>query len=170
MKLINCGVVQKIRKRYDHAPEKSFTVESLIRAEDAEGEGEGTEALLWLTRFVFPPKLVVMLRCSIILMRFRALDFIAQALRRSIEDHSEELATSFRAAYSNTLKKHHSFFVKPIGSAAMSAVPYRQEFYTKLGEDQAKVESQLRLNLDAAEKVIGILKSNLVMLSGKWTV
>ena len=71
------------------------------------------------------------------------LDFTAQALRHNITNVSHELADSFREAYGKTLKPHHSFIVKPIFSAAMSATPYRADFYKKLGEDDAKVQAEL---------------------------
>lgn len=71
---------------------------------------------------------------------------------------SEELAESFRNAYGATLKPHHSFLVKPVFSAALSACPYRKTFYEKLGSDEAKVQSELRPYLAALEKIVGIIK------------
>ena len=81
---------------------------------------------------------------------------------------NEELADSFRNAYGVTLKPHHSFIVKPIFSAAMSACPYRKDFYTKLGSDHEKVHSELRPYLAALEKLVGILKGFLSSKDAKW--
>ena len=81
---------------------------------------------------------------------------------------AEELADSFRSAYTVTLKPHHSFLVKPIFSAAMSACPYRKDFYAKLGTDGDKVASQLRVYLAALDKIVGILKDFLARKESKW--
>lgn len=96
------------------------------------------------------------------------LDFTAQAIRHSLSNPSQELADSFRAAYTNTLKPHHSFLVKPIFSAAMSATPYRKAFYEKLGDDQARVEEDLKKWLDALESVIGNLKTFMASKEAQW--
>ncbi|KAG0652750.1 Pleckstrin domain-containing family A member 8 [Hyphodiscus hymeniophilus] len=81
---------------------------------------------------------------------------------------SEELSTSFRNAYGSTLKPHHSFMVKPIFSAAMSATPYRKDFYAKLGDDIEKVAAELRIWLASLEKIIAILKGFLDRKEAKW--
>lgn len=81
---------------------------------------------------------------------------------------SEELADSFRAAYSVTLKPHHSFLVKPIFSAAMGACPYRKDFYVKLGSDPATVTSELSAYLAALDKIVGILKGFMASKDAKW--
>ena len=81
---------------------------------------------------------------------------------------SEELATSFRSAYGNTLKPHHSFLIKPVFSAAMSAVPYRKDFYDKLGSDQSKVNTELSKWLAALEDQVAILKAFQATKEAKW--
>lgn len=58
--------------------------------------------------------------------------------------------------------------MKPVFSAAMSACPYRKDFYAKLGEDQAKVESELRVWLEALTKQVAILKGFLDRKEAKW--
>lgn len=98
----------------------------------------------------------------------RGLDFTAQALRRNINQQSEELATSFREAYGTTLKPHHSFLVKPIFSAAMSATPYRKDFYAKLGDDQEKVNKEMNTWVAALEERLAILKAFLATKEAKW--
>jgi len=96
------------------------------------------------------------------------LDFTAQALRHNITNSSKELADSFRDAYGNTLKPHHSFLVKPIFSAAMSATPYRKDFYSKLGEDETKVQAELEKWLSAVEKDVAVLNEFLARKEAKW--
>jgi hypothetical protein len=82
--------------------------------------------------------------------------------------NAEELAVSFRNAYSATLKPHHSLLVKPVFSAAMSACPYRKDFYSKLGADQDAVTSEFRIYLAALEKIVGILKGFQERKEAKW--
>lgn len=96
------------------------------------------------------------------------LDFTVQALRHNIDNASAELADSFRGAYGNTLKPHHSFLVKPIFSAAMSATPYRKNFYPKLGQDQAKVSAAMAQEVAALEKVVAIIKAFQETKAAKW--
>lgn len=101
---------QKVRARYDAHPEQSKTLESLVKHEWASekvrpppvhptGRGSrpqkrtATEGLLWLTR---------------------GLNFTCTALRSSHDNASEELSASFNKSYEGTLKKHHSFVVRPL--------------------------------------------------------
>lgn len=96
------------------------------------------------------------------------LDFTAQALRHNLTNSTKELADSFREAYGKTLKPHHSFIVKPIFSAAMSATPYRKDFYKKLGDDDAKVQAELDKWLVGLEKDISVLNEFLARKEAKW--
>ncbi|KAL2047526.1 hypothetical protein ABVK25_011455 [Lepraria finkii] len=114
------GNIKKVRDRQLATPAESETLQSLVINELKTKKHGATEGLLWLVR---------------------GLDFTAQAIRHNLLNPSDELSVSFRNAYGNTLKPHHSFMVKPIFSAAMSATPYRKDFYMKLGDDQGKVDS-----------------------------
>ena len=96
------------------------------------------------------------------------LEFTCIALSSNVAKESEELSESFRTAYGSTLKPHHSFIVKPIFSAAMSATPYRKDFYAKLGSDPSKVQSDLRVYLVGMEKVVGLLKTFVASKEAKW--
>lgn len=58
--------------------------------------------------------------------------------------------------------------VKPIFSAAMSATPYRKDFFAKLGGDQQKVEEEAGKWLDEMQKQVGILKEFLGRKEAKW--
>ncbi|KAF2420350.1 glycolipid transfer protein HET-C2 [Tothia fuscella] len=141
------GNIKKIRDRQLASPADSSTLQGLVRSELATKKHTATEGLVWLVR---------------------ALDFTAQSLRRNITTSSEELADSFRGAYTNTLKPHHSFMVKPIFSAAMSATPYRKDFYGKLGSDGANVERELKIWLGACEERVQVLQEFLGRKEAKW--
>ncbi|KAL2206588.1 glycolipid transfer protein [Sarocladium strictum] len=141
------GNVKKIRDRQLAAPTESENIQDLCRNEIKTKKHVATEGLLWLVR---------------------GLEFTCIALSKNISTGSEELADSFRAAYSTTLKPHHSFLVKPIFSAAMSACPYRKDFYAKLGSDEAKVQEELRVYLASLEKIVAILKGFLDSKDAKW--
>jgi hypothetical protein len=58
--------------------------------------------------------------------------------------------------------------VKPIFSAAMSAVPYRKDFYAKLGENPEQVQEELKAYLASFTKVVGILKKFINGPEAKW--
>ena len=97
------------------------------------------------------------------------LDFTAQALRHNLNNGSAELSNSFREAYGGTLKPHHSFMIKPIFSAAMSATPYRKDFYNKLGNgDESKVAAPMEKEVAALEKVVAILKTFQARKEAQW--
>ncbi|KAH8809135.1 glycolipid transfer protein domain-containing protein [Xylogone sp. PMI_703] len=141
------GNVKKVRDRQLAAPAESESIQALVVNELKTKKHTASEGLLWLVR---------------------GLDFTAQALTKNVASETEELSASFRDAYGNTLKPHHSFMVKPIFSAAMSATPYRKDFYAKLGDDQEKVQAQLKVWLASLENIIGILKAFLDRKEAKW--
>ncbi|EON97456.1 putative het-c2 protein [Phaeoacremonium minimum UCRPA7] len=141
------GNIKKLRDRQLAAPAESETIQELVKNELKTKKHVATEGLLWLTR---------------------GLEFTCAALSANVAKETEELSESFRGAYGNTLKPHHSFLVKPIFSAAMSACPYRKDFYAKLGSDLQKVLSQLRTYLAALDKIVGILKGFLASKDAKW--
>ncbi|OAA44426.1 HET-C2-like protein [Metarhizium rileyi] len=141
------GNVKKLRERQLAAPAESENIQDLCRNELKTKKHTATEGLLWLVR---------------------GLEFTCIALSSNVAKPSEELADSFRGAYGQTLKPHHSFLVKPVFSAAMSACPYRKDFYAKLGQDSGKVHDELRVYLAALEKIVGILKGFLDTKDAKW--
>ena len=141
------GNIEKLRKRYLAAPLESQTIQDLVRNELKAKSHVATEGLLWLVR---------------------GLEFTSIALSQNVAKPTEELADSFRGAYGLTLKPHHSFLVKPIFSAAMSACPYRKDFYDKLGSEDAPVQDELKEYLAALEKIVGILKEFLASKEAKW--
>jgi len=141
------GNIQKVRARQLESPIDSETLQDLVRNELKLKKHTATEGLLWLTR---------------------ALDFTAQGLRHNLTNTNDELANSFREAYGKTLKQHHSFIIKPIFSAAMSATPYRKDFYAKLGDDQPRVSKELDEWLVSLEKNVAILNKFLATKEAKW--
>ncbi|KAI1099666.1 het-c [Jackrogersella minutella] len=141
------GNVKKIRERQLTAPAESETLQALVINELKTKKHVATEGLLWLTR---------------------GLEFTCIALSQNIAQEAEELSTSFRNAYGSTLKPHHGILIKPVFSAAMSACPYRKDFYPKLGDDQANVETELRVYLAALDKIVGILKGFQGRKEAKW--
>lgn len=148
-----------MRDRQSAAPKDSETLQSLLEDESKLKPKDRTasEGLLWLVRY-FEPLLLSNDNTNILLS---GLDFTAQALRQNLSNPSDELSTSFRGAYTNTLKPHHSFIVKPIFTAAMSATPYRKDFYAKLGGDEKECQQALDKWLTALEQQVSVLKQDL---------
>ncbi|KAI9167215.1 HET-C2-like protein [Paramyrothecium foliicola] len=141
------GNVKKLRERQLAAPAESENIQDLCRNELKTKKHTATEGLLWL---------------------IRGLEFTSIALSKNLANTNEELADSFRAAYTTTLKPHHSFLVKPIFSAAMSACPYRKDFYGKLGDDEEKVKVDMQAYIKALENIVSILKGFLESKEAKW--
>ncbi|TVY32934.1 Pleckstrin homology domain-containing family A member [Lachnellula subtilissima] len=141
------GNIKKIRDRQLAAPLESATLQDLVINELKTKKHTATEGLVWLVR---------------------GLDFTSIALSQNIAVGTEELSTSFRNAYGNTLKPFHGFLIKPVFSAAMSACPYRADFYAKLGVDQEKVLAGLRVWLSALETILAVLKGFLDRKEAKW--
>ncbi|KAL3482258.1 glycolipid transfer protein domain-containing protein [Aspergillus californicus] len=141
------GNIKKVRERQLAAPGESETLQALVLNELKTKKHVASEGLLWLVR---------------------GLDFTAQALRHNIANSEKELSDSFRDAYGKTLKPHHSMFIKPIFSAAMSATPYRKTFYEKLGSDSSKVNTALESEVAALEERMAILKDFQGRKEAKW--
>lgn len=95
------------------------------------------------------------------------LEFTAEAIRDSLDTPDKELVDSFRAAYGNTLKPHHSFVIKPIFNAALSATPYRKDFFDKLGFD-ASAEPALKEYVSALQNQVKILKDFQSRKEAQW--
>ncbi|KAI0131814.1 HET-C2 protein [Xylariales sp. AK1849] len=141
------GNIKKLRERQRAAPAESETLQALVINELKTKKHVASEGLVWLVR---------------------ALDFTCIALSQNAAKETEELSESFRNAYGATLRPHHSFLVKPVFSAAMSACPYRKVFYEKLGSDPEKVKAELRPYLTSLETVVAILKGFLDRKEAKW--
>jgi hypothetical protein len=58
--------------------------------------------------------------------------------------------------------------IKPIFSAAMSATPYRKDFYAKLGDDKPRVEKELNAWLSSLEDIVKNLNDFLSTKEAKW--
>ncbi|CAO3653084.1 unnamed protein product [Cunninghamella blakesleeana] len=127
------GNIKKIRTRYLENPTANDTLQNLAANEAGEKKRVATEGLLWL---------------------IRGLDFTAQALRNSINDPAQELNESFTKAYEGTLKKYHSFVVRPVFALAMKACPYRKDFYLKIGVNTDEDRELMNQWLGALEVII----------------
>lgn len=61
--------------------------------------------------------------------------------------------------------------VKPIFSAAMSATPYRKDFYAKMvagGTDPKELDDAMRVWLEALEHRVQTLKAFMASKEAKW--
>lgn len=103
------GNIEKIRARQTAFPAQCDTLEGLVKGEAVEKKRTATEGLMWL------------LRCASFsyrnigkLIANSGLAFTVAALRRSLNNPTEELADSFTKAYNETLKKFHSFVIRPV--------------------------------------------------------
>ncbi|KAL2889643.1 Glycolipid transfer protein [Ceratocystis lukuohia] len=141
------GNVKKIRDRQLAAPALSENLKELCLNELKEKKHTATEGMVWLVR---------------------GLDFTCRALSTSLAKPTQELADSFREAYSGTLKPHHSFLIKPIFSAAMGACPYRKDFFAKLGDNPDNVTAKLKVYLDALTHIVAIMTAFLTSKDAKW--
>jgi len=130
------GNIKKIRDRQTQAPATSATLQQLTASEFAEKKksATATQGLLWL---------------------IRGLDFTGQALRHNLDHPDEELKTSFSHSYGNTLKPHHNFVVKGVFNVALTATPYRKDFYEKIGTtDHTGQDVRLKEWLENLEAVV----------------
>jgi len=124
--------INKIRNRFLVAPLLSGTLEKLVENEAHEPKRTASEGLMWL---------------------LRGLEFTCMALRRSQEDHNEELAQSFTKAYEKSLRQYHNRLIRPLFAIAMKACPLRQIFYARLGPAEA-VNIELNAWLTALSKIV----------------
>ncbi|EED19416.1 glycolipid transfer protein HET-C2, putative [Talaromyces stipitatus ATCC 10500] len=140
------GNIKKIRERQLAAPAESETLQALVINELKTKKHTATEGLLWLVR---------------------GLQFTGEAIRDSLDAPDKELADSFRTAYGSTLKPHHSFLVKPVFTAALSATPYRKDFFSKLGFD-AGAEPALKEYVAALQNQVKILQDFQSRKEAQW--
>jgi len=66
-----------------------------------------------------------------------------------------------------TLKQYHNFLVKKVFALAMKACPYRADFYKKLGENEAEVNTQFEEWLTALELNNAILSGYIASIKEK---
>lgn len=130
--------VAKLRERYLAKPLESATIQELCLNEIKDKQFKATEGFVWLVR---------------------TLNFTLKALMRNVQNESEELSASFKNAYSDSLANIHNFVMRGVASAAWGLVPYRADFYKKLGEDQAQVKADLISYLTALEKFVELLRA-----------
>ncbi|KAJ3138484.1 hypothetical protein HK100_012624 [Physocladia obscura] len=127
------GYTQKVQTKYRENPIAFATLEAFVKQELTTSKRPAAEGLLWLKR---------------------TLELTAIALRRSFDDRSEELSTSFGKAYSVALAPFHNFLIRPM---AMSACPRRADFYRNLGDTSPNFWQEFENWLNGLEKVVASL-------------
>ncbi|KAJ1648516.1 hypothetical protein J3B02_000137 [Coemansia erecta] len=127
------GNINKVRTKFLISPLQFDTLEKIIYAEAGTKDRTATQGLLWLKR---------------------GLDFTAKGIARNIANSSEELSDSFTDAYAKTLKEFHNFIVKGVFNLAMKACPARNDFYAKLGGSYEDIVGDLRVWVDALQKLV----------------
>ncbi|KAH7909295.1 glycolipid transfer protein domain-containing protein [Hygrophoropsis aurantiaca] len=109
------GNITKVRTRYDAVPDKCATLEQLVINEKGEKKRTATEGLMWL---------------------IRGLSFTCKALQNAQANPEEQkLSVAFTKGYDDSLKKFHGYLVKQLFAVAMTACPYRKDFFVKLAAD-----------------------------------
>jgi len=128
--------ISKVRARFLSHPLESETLQDLANNELANKEKKATEGLFWLTR---------------------GLEFTSSSIKNSVENPDKELSQSFTDVYQTTLKPYHSWIMSTGFQTALKAVPYRKDFFPKLGDDQAKVSTQATEWLGGVDGVLQVL-------------
>ncbi|KAJ1813638.1 hypothetical protein LPJ75_003102, partial [Coemansia sp. RSA 2598] len=130
------GNIGKVRAKFLTNPLQYDTLEKIITAEAGTKDRTATQGLLWLKR---------------------GLDFTAKGIARNIAQPGEELSESFTEAYRLTLKEFHNFIIKGVFNMAMKACPARKDFYAKLGGSYEDIVDDLRVWVDALQKLVDSL-------------
>jgi len=131
------GNINKLREIYLASPVEGATLQGLVNSELAAKKKKGTEALFWLTR---------------------ALEFTSESIAHSLENADAELTNSFTTMYQTTLKPYHTWLMSKGFQAGLQTVPYRKDFFPKLGGDQDKVSGQAKEWLEGVDRVLKVLK------------
>jgi len=135
--LVSLIFAQKVENKYKENPELNKNLQDLVRMEwNSTKTRTATEGLLWLRR---------------------GLDFVCTSVGLTLASPNKELKETFTEGYKKTLSQYHNFLVRPIFSMAMSACPYRADFFKKLGDDQAEVNTKATAWVAALQKHIKIL-------------
>ncbi|CAH1251670.1 GLTP [Branchiostoma lanceolatum] len=118
------GNIKKLTQKYSTDPARYSTLQDIVKQEmdtkTTKAKNSATDALLWLKR---------------------ALQFIRQILV-GIATGEKDLTKVAKKAYEDSLKKYHGWMVQGIFSLAMKAVPYYNDFVTKvaLGDEKALIQ------------------------------
>jgi len=131
------GNITKLREVYLASPIQGATLQGLVNNELAAKKKKGTESLFWLTR---------------------ALEFTSESINHSLENTESELTLSFTTMYQATLKPYHTWLMSKGFQAGLQTVPYRKDFFPKLGDDQDKVGGQAKDWLGGVNGILSILK------------
>jgi len=117
------GNIKKVRTYQEAHPEEGKTLEGIIASEpNHDKKLTATQGLLWL---------------------LRGLQFTYIGMLRLTTNKTEEVSAAFRDAYDQSLKTYHTWIVQKVFTVAMTACPYRVDFYAKLGSPVEKVDVEL---------------------------
>lgn len=84
----------------------------------------------------------------------RGLEFIGAAFQRTVVNPAEELKTSFAEAYKTTLSKHHTWVQYGAFQMALTGVPQRAHFQTRLGNPPPTAMAEYFSALQAVTKAL----------------
>ncbi|KAF2760466.1 glycolipid transfer protein [Pseudovirgaria hyperparasitica] len=130
--------IKKVRTRQLEKPAESETIQDLVKNEIKDGKSTATEGLLWL---------------------LRGLEFASASIGLNLTKPDKELGPCFQEGYGNTLSNHHGAAVKIVVKPLLGQLPYRKDFYAKLGADHELVEAEMKAWVEAFQKIVDILQT-----------
>jgi hypothetical protein len=87
----------------------------------------------------------------------RALEFTSASIKHAFENDDKELTNCFTEMYKTTLKPYHSWIMSAGFTTGLKTVPYRKDYFSRMGDDQEKVKTQALEWLAGVDKMISIL-------------
>jgi hypothetical protein len=87
----------------------------------------------------------------------RALEFTSASIKHAVENDNKELTNCFLDMYQTTLKPYHTWMMSTGFQTGLRTVPYRKDFFAKMGDDQEKVKEQAAEWLAGVDKILAIL-------------
>lgn len=81
------------------------------------------------------------------------------SISTNLKQSQSELAANFQQGYKETLSNHHSAAVKIVVNPLLGRLPYKKDFYAKLGQDTSLVESEMKTWVEAFQKIVDVLQT-----------
>ncbi|KAF9522362.1 glycolipid transfer protein domain-containing protein [Crepidotus variabilis] len=127
--------INGVRTRYEAQPDRCGTLEDLVRSASSDPNQTAIPCLVRL---------------------MRGLSLTCKALQHMQQDRGAELHVCFRRAYDDVLKQHHSWVIRSIVYVAIRAVPYRDDFYSKIaqGGSREKLDDALNKWLVGLDRIV----------------
>jgi hypothetical protein len=88
---------------------------------------------------------------------YRALEFTSASIKHALDNGEKELTNCFTDMYQSTLKPYHNWMMSTGFQAGLRTVPYRKDFFAKMGDNPDKVNQQAVEWLSGVDKMLGIL-------------